>query len=55
VRKLDVTILMQFIKNLVTFSYIKHIFNIILPIFMNRLERITCQGFSLGWSNELSG
>jgi hypothetical protein len=54
-RKFDVAALMQFIKNLITLSYIKHVFNIFLPIFMNRLQRIACQVFGLGWPNELSG
>jgi hypothetical protein len=46
---------MQFIKNLIAFSYIKHIFNIILPICMNQVQRIARQGFGLGWPNELNG
>jgi hypothetical protein len=38
---------MQFITNLVTFSYIKCEFNFFLPIFVNRLERVTSIRFSL--------
>jgi hypothetical protein len=37
-RILNVTTQMQFIKNLITFGYIKRIFNIILTFFMNRQD-----------------
>jgi hypothetical protein len=39
---------MQFIKNLVTFSYIKSKFNLFLSIFVNQLESITRIRFGLG-------
>jgi hypothetical protein len=54
-RKFDVATLMQFIKNLITLSYIKCVLNIILLFFMGQLLRITSQGFALGWPNELGG
>jgi hypothetical protein len=37
----------QFIKNLITFSYIKCKLNFFLPIFGNWLERVTSIRFSL--------
>jgi hypothetical protein len=39
---------MQFIKKFVTFSHIKCKFNLFLPIFVNRLERVISIRFSLG-------
>jgi hypothetical protein len=52
-RKFDLDTLMQFIKNLITLCHIKHVFNIVLPFFMSRLQRVTSQGFGLGWPNKL--
>jgi hypothetical protein len=47
-RHLNAVRFMQFIKNLVTFSYIKYKLIFFLPIFVNRLERVTSIRFSLG-------
>jgi hypothetical protein len=53
-RKFDVATLMQFIKKIITPSYIKRVFNIVLPFFMSQLQRIASQGFGLGWPRKLN-
>jgi hypothetical protein len=47
-RHLNAARFMQFIKNLVTFSYIKYKLNFFLLILVNQLERVTSIRFSLG-------
>jgi hypothetical protein len=46
-RMFDVATLMQFIKKFITLSYIKRVFNIVLPFFMSRLQRITVKDLAL--------
>jgi hypothetical protein len=53
-RHLNAARFMQFIKNLVTFSYIKYKLNFFLSIFVNWLERVTSIRFSLGRSAKFS-
>jgi hypothetical protein len=53
-RHLNAASFMQFIKNLVTFGYIKSKFNFFLPIFVNQLESITRIRFSLGRPTKFS-
>jgi hypothetical protein len=53
-RHLNAASFMQFIKNLITLGYIKSKLNLLLPIFVNQLEKVTRIRFSLGRPTKFS-